>query len=110
MKLDLKRLKFLPIFSSELHGRNSLHSVRWARVITLKEMTPVAFRKQSGYKKTMGKIYELVAEADAENVGPQAIKKSCDLVDDAIETGNANQLFVADWPTSKLGKKRRRLR
>ena len=51
MKLDLKRLKFLPIFSSELHGRNSLHGVRWARLITLKEMSPVAFRKQYGYQK-----------------------------------------------------------
>jgi hypothetical protein len=93
----------------ETHAKNLKHGVRWMCVLTMEEMTPAAFKKEHGYKKTLAKICELVAEAEG-GVEPQAIKKSCDLVDAAIEAGKGHEFFVADWPTRKLGKKRPRSR
>jgi hypothetical protein len=98
-----------PVPTPVLHSDNHKHAIRLARVIALDEMTPTAFKKKHGYKKTMAKIYELVAEAEG-GVGPLAIKKSCDLVDAAIEAGNGDQFFVGDTPPRKLGKKRPRQR
>jgi hypothetical protein len=112
----IKEMDFVPVSLGlrpvpvpDLHRRKYKHAMRLARVVDLEGMTPAAFKKKYGYKKTLAKIYELVAEAEG-GVGPQAIKKSCDLVDAAIEAGNGSQFFVADWPTRKLGKKRPRSR
>jgi hypothetical protein len=91
------------------HAKNRVHAVRWSQVRAMEEMTPAAFKKEYGFKKTLAKICELVAETEGA-VGPLAIKKSCDLVDAAIEAGNGHEFFVADWPTRKLGKKRPRSR
>ena len=89
-------------------AKNLKHAKRRSQVWAMEEMTPGAFTKKYGYKKTLAKIHELVGEA--EDVGPEAIKKSCDLVDAAIEGGHGRKFFVADLPTRKLGKKRPRSR
>ena len=109
-ELDPKTFRTRSIAIDELHRLNHPHTVRWLRVLEMYEMPPADFKKKHGYRKTLHKIHELVAEADAEDVGPQAIKKSCDLVDAEIEVGNGYKYFVADWPTRKLGKKRPRSR
>jgi hypothetical protein len=92
----------------ERHAKTRMHMMRWSQVWAMEGMTPAAFKKTYGYKKTLAKIYELVAED--EGVGPLAIKKSCDLVDTAIEAGDGRKFLVADLPTRKLGKKRPRSR
>jgi hypothetical protein len=74
------------------------------------ELSVPAFKQKYGYRKTLSKIYELVAEAEANDIGPQAIKKSCDLVDAELEAGNGHKFFVVDWPSRKLAKKRPRAR
>lgn len=109
-ELDPKTLKTRSVPIEELHRRNRPHTVRWSRVWAMEGMTPTAFKKKHGYRKTLHKIHELVAEADDEDVGPEAIKKSCDLVDAEIEAGNSYKYFVGDCPTRKLGKKRPRSR
>ena len=93
----------------ETHAKNLKDGVRWVRVRTMEEMTPAGFKKEHGYKKTLAKIFELVADAEG-SVGPLAIKKSCDRVDAAIQAGKNHEFFVAEWPTRKLGKKRPRSR
>jgi hypothetical protein len=108
-ELDPKTLRTLSVTISELHRRNKKHAVRWMRVRAMEDMTPAAFKKKHGYKQTLSKMYELVAEAEG-SVGPQAIKKSCDRVDAAIEAGNSDEFFAGDLPIRKLGKKRPRSR
>ena len=106
-ELDPKTLKPRSVPIEERHRRNRPHTVRWSRVRAMEEMTPTAFKKEHGFRKTLHKIRELVAEADEEDVGPEAI---WDLVDAAIEAGEGRNFFVGDCPTRKLGKKRPRSR
>ena len=79
-------------------------------------MAPAAFKKKYGDKKTLDKIYELVAKAEGRRIPASganiglAIKKSCDLVDAETRAGNGYKYFVADWPPRKLGKNRPRSR
>ena len=95
-----------PVLATDLHSDNELHAVRWVQQFVMLEMTPTAFKKEYGYRKTMAKIYELIAEAEGSGVGPETIKKSCDLVDAAIKAGKGWQFFVVDTLPRKLGKKR----
>jgi hypothetical protein len=85
--------------------------LRWLHQNALEELSRDAFKKKYGYRKSKTRIWTLVAEGEnPENpVSAGAIKKSCDIVDKDLEVGRG-RFFTADWSTSKLGKKRRRLR
>jgi hypothetical protein len=84
--------------------RDAQQGVRWLQVYAMVGMTPAAFKKRYGFKKTLYKMHELVAASHG--VTPYAIKKSCDLVDAAIKTGTADKFFAADWSPRVLGKAR----
>jgi hypothetical protein len=82
--------------------QDAQQGVRWLQVYAMVAMTPAAFRKRYGFKKTLGNMHELVAASHG--VTSHAIKKSCDLVDAAIKAGTADKFFAADWLPRVLGK------